>query len=121
MDAGGGWVRGVIRGGRGRFTDLAEFRRVGLAPAQALSVQLAATTLALMVATANVARAIQELGVDVATIRSIAEGKQPGDVAGLYRRAMDTEVNGEHRYVEQNKPLLSLPPLHGRTRPAQTR
>jgi hypothetical protein len=85
MDAGGGWVRGVIRGGRGRFTDLAEFRRVGLAPTQALSVQLAATTLALMVATANVERAIQELGVDVATIRSIAEGKQLGDVAGLYR------------------------------------
>ena len=38
-----------------------------LAPTQALSVQLAATTLALMVATANVERAIQELGVDVAT------------------------------------------------------
>jgi hypothetical protein len=28
---------------------------------------------------------------------------------------------GGHRYFEQNKPLLSLSPLHGSTRPAQAR
>ena len=28
---------------------------------------------------------------------------------------------GGHRYFEQNKPLLSLSPLHGSTRPAQAK
>ena len=30
-------------------------------------------------------------------------------------------ARGGHRYFEQNKPLLSLSPLHGSTRPAQAK
>ena len=31
------------------------------------------------------------------------------------------EPGGGHRYFEQGKPLLSLSPLHGSTRPAQAK
>jgi hypothetical protein len=85
----GGVLHGVARAVGGQIAGHLSFERVALAPQQALSMQLAGTTLALQLAIRQVEKAVEEVRYAVDDIRREMKSRVLGDVIGVYGSVRD--------------------------------